>query len=177
MEKEIEEANIMEEENEERNSTQETHAAKDMNDGKAGKHGLEDPKYDAASYTKMVKRSERDCSGCDVAIGIGGETYHCNHCTNGHVLCRNCMVSPEDESLLATECKHGVYKDAESYEMCVASTYSFMDAGKPKKKCSTCGEQKKPTASKPIYYCRKCRLHRVCMACWNKSQLKMTENV
>jgi hypothetical protein len=30
--------------------------------------------------------------------------------------------------------------------------------------------------SKPIYYCRRCRLHRVCMNCWNKSQLKLTEN-
>jgi DNA-directed RNA polymerase subunit RPC12/RpoP len=60
--------------------------------------------------------------------------------------------------------------------MYIGSTYSFMDKEKPKNKCSTCGMKKQSMMGKPIYYCQKCRLYRVCMNCWKKVELKMMEN-
>jgi hypothetical protein len=133
------------------------------------------PEYDTNSYLKTVGSSEVLCSGCKDGVKKGETMYQCNNCTNNHLLCEKCMVDPEDESLLAQECKHSVYEETESYERCTGATYSFMDATKPKKKCSTCGVNKKPTHGKPIYYCRKCRLHRVCMDCWKKIELETME--
>ena len=82
---------------------------------------------------------------------------------------------PEDETLMAAQCRHGVFDEINSYEACVGGTYSFMNKGKPMKQCSSCGEAKKPTNSKPIYYCRKCHLHRVYLDCWTKENLREQE--
>jgi hypothetical protein len=133
------------------------------------------PNYDIDSYEQSVGDNTTICTGCDNTIEKKTTMYTSRNCTNIHVLCLTCMTDPEDETLMAAQCRHGVFDEMDSYEACVGGTYSFMNKGKPMKQCSSCGEAKKPTNSKPIYYCRKCHLHRVCLDCWTKENLREQE--
>ena len=140
-----------------------------------GKNELRIPKYDTISYMRTVTKEITVCSGCQEHIGESQTVYICNNCTNGHKLCNECMENADNDTLEASECKHGVYEDAESYERCTGTTYSWMNKQQPSKKCSTCGLKNKPTIRKPLFYCRKCHLHRVCMDCWRKEEVKDVE--
>jgi hypothetical protein len=109
------------------------------------------PNYDIESYEQSMGDDTTGCTGCDNIIGKATRMYSCRKCTNKHVLCLTCKTEPEDETLLAEQCRHGNYDEMESYEACVGGTYSWMNRDKPKKKCSSCGEEKKPTNGNPIY--------------------------
>jgi hypothetical protein len=98
------------------------------------------------------------CTGCDNIIGKATRMYSCRKCTNKHVLCLTCKTEPEDETLLAEQCRHGNYDEMESYEACVGGTYSWMNRDKPKnnapavvKKRSPLMENQSTTAGNAIY--------------------------
>ena len=120
---------------------------------KADSYHVKVPNYDIDSYEQSMGDDTTICTGCDNTIKKKMAMYSCRNCTNKHVLCQTCMTDPEDESLIAAQCKHRVFDEMESYEACVGGTYSFMNRDKPEKQCSSCGEANKPTNSKPIYYC------------------------
>jgi hypothetical protein len=132
-------------------------------------------KYDIASYTLQECSEPRDCAICEKNIRKEGVVFKCKGCVSDHVVCEECMQDDEDENFKPNKCKHEEYEDMESYEQCVGPTYWWMNKKKPKKRCCTCGEESKPTHGNPVYYCRKCRIHRVCKGCWKTMQLQETK--
>ena len=113
------------------------------------------------------------CSMCLDTVKKGTMRYasYCGkgeRCTNLHIICAPCME--EDNNQVAIGCKHKIYEETELYEMVQATTYSWMDKMKPTKQCCACGKKRKPTKKNAFYYCRKCKLHRVCNGCWQAGQ-------
>ena len=125
--------------------------------------------YDKESYDKMYSIHDRVCTACGKDIGVKKTIFLCRNCSNGHVLCSSCMKGTEEEKLMRpSKCRHGNYEDVDSYEECTTATYSWMDKSKPAKRCSSCSKESKPTRGYPMYYCKGCRLHRICKHCWEE---------
>jgi hypothetical protein len=133
-------------------------------------------KYDRASYTKQKCVEQRECPICEKKRKIGSIMFECTGCVNAHLVCEECMQDEEDEQFKPNQCQHEEYEDADSYERCVGPTYWWMNKAKPKKKCCGCGEESKPTQGNPVYYCRRCRIHRVCKCCWQKMIVLQSKN-
>ena len=144
--------------------------------GNTGKMGAADDSnidYDKKSYDKMSSIHDRVCTACGEDIGVKKMIFLCRDCSNGHVLCASCMKGTEEEKIMRpSKCRHGNYEDVDSYEECTTATYSWMDKSKPAKRCSSCSKERKPTRGHPMYYCKGCRLHRICKNCWDEKNSK-----